>query len=106
MEREEHPPDNLPPTSNLPKVVVIRAVPSCRNAVSWDTIIAPKADAEGEGKKKKKVVGANERREVDRKTAQRLLSTHKSQACSHASDGITLAYSKVGHYDDKTLPPD
>lgn len=41
-----------PPTSNLPKVVVIRAVPSCRNAVSWDTIIAPKADSEGEEKKR------------------------------------------------------
>lgn len=43
---------NTPPTSNLPKVVVIRAVPSCRNAVSWDTIIAPKADSEGEEKKR------------------------------------------------------
>lgn len=65
VEREEHPPPLQPP-SNLPKVAVIRAVPSCRNAVSWDTIIAPKADWEGE---KKNAVGANERKEVDWKTA-------------------------------------
>lgn len=30
--------------SNLPKVVVIWAVPSCRNAVGWDANIAPKGD--------------------------------------------------------------
>lgn len=37
VEREEHPPPTPPnhfQPPNLPKVVVIRAVPSCRNAVS------------------------------------------------------------------------
>lgn len=31
--------------------------------------------------------------------------THKSQACLRAGDGITLAYSGAGHYDDNTVAP-
>lgn len=38
-----------------------QAVPSCRNAVSWDTIIAPRADLEGEKKKTSGREGEEER---------------------------------------------
>lgn len=81
-----------------------------RSTVSWGTITAPgtlrRRGSRGEGWAVARWIRVQEPTGKGKwRKAPSHTQTHKSQACLRAGDGITLAYSGAGHYDDNTVAP-
>lgn len=86
--------------SSYPKVAVIWAVPSHRNAVSWDTIIVSKVVLEEKEKKKKLWQKTQAERWIENEPGFLQKPVHMLVM------ELPWHIVKVMSYDDKTLPPD